>query len=105
MTTCVEQLTCLPEKPLDILKFYNYQYGIPDAVTLGIFLGILIAAITLWTRSFNIMAILGIYAVSIIGATWASESTIQPIYSSMIWIIAIAIASLAVIAFLKVTRE
>jgi|SRR6185503_17094356 len=107
--TCVEQLTCGPFSGnftiMDVFTFYNLQYGIPNAVILGLFLGILIAGIYLWTRSLNILVILGVYCVSIVGATWANETSVQPAYQSAVWIIALAIASLITIMVLKLTRE
>ena len=90
---------------MDVFKFYNYQYGIPNAVTLGMFLGILVAGVYLKTRSLNILVILGVYCIAVVSSTWASEVSIQPAYQGIIWIIALSIASLVVIMILKVTRE
>lgn len=102
--TCVEELTCFPEDIMDILSFWTHQFAIPEAGVLGIFLGILVAGIYLWTRSINILVILGIYAISVTSA-FALEPEIQAGYDGIVWVIAIAVASLAVIMFMKVTRH
>lgn len=104
MTTCVEQMTCYPTKLMDVWKFYTYQYGIPDAVILGLFLGILVAGIYLYTRSLNILVILGVYVIAAVSATWANSS-VAPAFQGIVWIIALAISSMVVIMIMKVTRE
>ena len=95
----------MPDNPLDVFSFYQYQYGMPNAVTIGMFLGILVAGIYIKTRSLATLAILGIYTIVVGGVIWASEAVIAPAYHSILWIIAIAITSLVVIAVLKVLRE
>jgi peptidoglycan/LPS O-acetylase OafA/YrhL len=106
MTNCIEQLTCFPStNPLEFFTFWNKVYGIPNAVILGLFLGLIIGAIYLKTRSLIHLAILGIYAISIVSATWASETIIAPAYQTVLYIIAVAIASLLVVIVLKSARE
>jgi hypothetical protein len=109
--TCVEEMTCgiygntTELKPFDVFKFYNYQYGVPDALVLGLFLGILVAGIFLWTRSLNILVILGIYVVTVTSVFAAAENTIAVGYEGVMWIIALALTSIVVIAVLKILRE
>lgn len=90
--------------PLEIFRFYFYQYGIPDAVVLGLFLGILIAAIYLWTRRLNLLVVLGVYAITVTTTFQLSTAT-APHLHTMMWIIGLAIASIVTILLLKVLRE
>jgi hypothetical protein len=108
--TCVEQMTCGifnitgGIKPMEVFTFYNLQYGVPNALILGLILGILIAGIYLSTRSLNILVILGIYAVTVT-SVFAVTEELAPGYEGVMWIIALAVTSLVVIAVLKVLRE
>lgn len=107
--TCVEEMTCGPLngtifQPLEVFRFWYYQYGLPDAVALGVFLGILVAGIYLWTRSLNILVILGVYCITVT-TTFAVTPAVAPAYQNIIWIIALGIASLVIIMLLKVLRE
>lgn len=107
--TCVEDLTCgvwnsSGFQPLEVFRFYYYQYGIPDAVVLGLFLGILIAGIYLWSRSLNILVILGVYATTVT-TVFAASTVTEPHLHSIMWIIGLAIASIVTIMLLKVLRE
>lgn len=89
---------------MDVFSFYNLQYGVPNALVLGLFLGILVAGIYLWTRSLNILAILGIYTVSVV-SVFATTEDIAPGYEGVMWVIALAITAMVVIFVLKLLRE
>lgn len=105
---CVFEFTCLPDNPLDVFKLYHEVYGIPNTVVLGLLLGIIEAAIYLRNRSTTMMAILGIYTVAALGATYAAEAQadgIGPQLTLTYYVIALGIASAVVVFFMKVIRE
>jgi len=96
---------CAITNPLDVLKYLNIVYGIPNAVTLGLILGMLVAAIYIWSRNLTVLAILGIYSVAIVASTWAAEGAVTETYKTILYIIALSIASIVVMFVLKVLRE
>lgn len=105
MTTCIEAMTCFPEKPLDVFRFYEYQYGIPTVIILAIFVGIIIAAIYLHTRSLAHLAVLSIYAFAAFSTMWINDSFLEAQYHTVSYIIAIAVASLFVLVVLRLVKE
>jgi hypothetical protein len=106
-TNCVIEMTCFPDfqNPLSVWTFYKEFYGIPNAVTLGIILGIISAGIVVWQRSLASLAICGIYITSIVSSTWLNDTYIAPQYHVITYLIVVAIASLLVMAVLKTIRE
>ena len=107
-SNCVFEFTCLPTNPMDFYKIYHEVYGIPNVVVLGMFLGIIIGAVYVHTRSNTMLAILGIYTVAGLGATYAAEANEQgigPQLTLVYYVIALSIASAVVVFFLKVLRE
>lgn len=109
MVNCIEQMSfsgdCSLLQPLDVLKLPHIIYNIPNAVTLGIFLIMLIAPIYIWSRNLVVLAVLGIYSITIVSTTWAAETVIAPAYQSVTYIIALSIASLITMLVLKTLRE
>ena len=103
--TCIESMTCFPEKPLDFFRFYEYQYGIPTVIILALFVGIIIGAIYLHTRSIAHLAVLSVYAFAGFSAMWINDSFLETQYHTIIYIMAIAIASVIVMVILKLVKE
>ena len=103
--TCVETLTCLPEKPLEIFNYWLYQYGIPVPIILGLIVGMIIGAIYVRTKSLAHLAVMSIYAVSVFSAMLLNEAYVETQYQSVIYIIAIAIASVITMMVLKLVKE
>ena len=103
--TCVETLTCLPEKPLEIFNYWLYQYGIPVPIILGLIVGMIIGAIYVRTKSLAHLAVMSIYAVSVFSAMLLNEAYVESQYQSVIYIIAIAIASVITMMVLKLVKE
>ena len=105
MVTCIESMSCFPTSPLGVFEFYNIQYGIPNAATLGIFLGIIIMGIYLHTRSITHLAVLAIYSMSMVTATWLSDAYVAAQYQMAIYAIAVGVASVIVFMVLRILRE
>jgi len=103
--TCIETLGCLPEKPLEVLNYWLYQYGIPVPIILGLMLGMIIGAIYVRTKSLAHLAVMSIYSVSVFGAMLVSDAYIETQYHVVIYIIAIAIASVITMMVLKLVKE
>ena len=103
--TCVETLTCLPEKPLEIFNYWLYQYGIPVPIILGLIVGMIIGAIYVRTKSLAHLAVMSIYAVSVFSAMLLNDAYVESQYQSVIYIIAIAIASVITMMVLKLVKE
>jgi hypothetical protein len=103
-SNCVIQLTCFPDNPLDVFSIYEHVYGIPSVAILGIYVGIINAAIYLNSRSGTMLAIVGTYSLTAVGATWA-ESEIAPQYETALYVVAFALASAFIVFILRVLRE
>jgi hypothetical protein len=102
-TNCVFEFTCMPENPLQVFEIYNHVYGVPNIVILGLIVGVINAAIYARSRSLTVLAIVGIYSITAIGATsWAS---VGETFELIKLIIAFAVGSAVLILVLKVLRE
>ena len=98
-------MTCFPEKPLDVFNFYNIQYGIPTVVILGLLVGVIIAAIYLRTRNLAHLIVLSIYSFAVFGTMWINDEYLLEQYHTVMYIIALAMASLITVLFLKLVKE
>jgi len=105
MATCIETMSCFPEKPLDVFRFFEYQYGIPTVMILALFVGMIIVAIYLHTRSFAHLAVLSIYAFSGFSAMWVNDAFLLEQYHTAMYVIALAIASVITVMVLKLVKE
>lgn len=105
MATCVETMTCWPETLMEIFRLYTYQYDIPVAVILGFFVGIIILAIYVHTRSLAHLAVMGIYSLSIFATMWASDAFFESQIHTAWYVIALAMASVVVLLVLKLVKE
>lgn len=103
--TCIETMSCFPTSPLEVFKLYEYQYGIPVVVVLALFVGIIITAIYLHTRSFAHLAVMSIYAFSVFGAMWINDAFLEAQYHTAMYVIFAAVASVIVMVVLKLVKE
>lgn len=103
--TCVETLLCLPEKPLEVFNYWLYQYGIPVSVLLGSIVFLIIGAIYVKNRSLAQVAVLSIYSFSVFSTMWVNNAYIEEQYHTMLYVIAISIASVVVMMVLKLVKE
>ena len=103
--TCIETMTCFPTNPLDVFKFYEYQYGIPTIVILALFVGMIIMAIYLHTRSLAHLAVMSIYSLSVFGAMFLNNTYLEQQYHMAIYIIMVVVASVIVMLVLKLVKE
>lgn len=105
MATCIETMSCFPTKPLEVFSFYNYQYGVPTVVILAIFVALFIVAIYMRTKSLAHLAVMTIYSFSVFGAMWANDAFLLEQYHSVMYIMALAIASVVTVVLLKLVKE
>lgn len=105
MVTCIETMTCMPEKPLEIFNYWLYQYGIPVPIILGLIVGLVIGAIYVRTRSLAHLAVMTIYAVTVFGTMLISDAYIEAQYHTVLYVVAIAIASVIVMMIMKLVKE
>lgn len=105
MASCIETMSCFPEKPLDVFRFFEYQYSIPTVVILALFVGIFIAAIYMRTRSLAHLIVLSVYSFAVFGTMWASDAFLEEQYQMVVYIIALAIASVVVLVLLRLVKE
>lgn len=105
MATCVELMTCLPEKPLEVFNYWLYQYSIPIPVIIGLMLGMIIGAIYVRTKSLAHLAVMAIYSISVFGAMLVSDAYVETQYHIVVYIIAIVIATLMTMMVLKLVKE
>lgn len=107
VTNCALERTCGPDftNPLSALSLYQEFYGIPNAAVLGMFLGIIIGGIYGATRSLVILGILSIYTIGLVGATFLAEAYVAPQYSTLVYLIMMAVASVIVIFFVKLVKD
>lgn len=105
MATCIETMSCFPEKPLDVFNLYQIQYGIDTSIILSLFVGIIIAGIYLRTRSLAHLAVMSIYSFSVFAAMWANNTYLEEQYHTMVYVVAVAIATVIVLAVLKMVKE
>lgn len=98
-------MSCLPEKPLEIFNYWLYQYGIPLPIVLGMIIGMIIGAIYVRTKSLAHLAVMSIYSVSVFGAMLLADGYVETQYHSILYIIAIAIASVITMMVLKLVKE
>lgn len=90
---------------MDVFNLFQEFYGIPNAVTLGIFLTMIAGPIVVATRSMAHLAILGIYIISVVGTTFVNDTYLEPQYHTMLYVIVLAAASVVVLLVLKVIKE
>lgn len=105
MATCVEAMTCWPTSVMEIWRLYQYQYGLPVPLVLGLFVGIIILSIYVHNRSMAMLSVLGIYAISVFSAMWLSESFFDAQIKTAIYVIAVSMASVIVMLVLKLVKE
>lgn len=105
MVTCIESMTCLPEKPLEIFNYWLYQYGIPVPVVLGLIVGLIIGAIYIRTKSLAHLAVMSIYSISVFSAMIITGGYMETQYQAVVYIIALAIASVITMMVLKLVKE
>lgn len=105
MATCIETMTCFPEKPLEVFKFFEYQYGMPTVIFLAMLVGIIIVAIYLRTRSLAHLAVMTIYSFSVFSTMWLNDSFLAEQYHTVMYVIALAIASVITMMVLKLVKE
>lgn len=96
---------CWPSGIMEIWRLYEYQYGVPVAVVLGLFVGMIILAIYVHTRSLAHLAVMGIYALSIFSTMWASNAFFESQINIAWYVVAIAIASVGVMLVLRLVKE
>lgn len=105
MVTCIEALNCLPEKPLEVFNYWLYQYGIPVPVIIGLMVGMIIGAIYVRTKSIAHLAVMSVYAITVFSAMIVADTYIETQYHAIIYIVAIAIASVITMMVLKLVKE
>lgn len=105
MATCIETMSCFPAKPLDVFNFYNIQYGVPTVVILAIFMALFIVAIYMRTKSLAHLIVLSVYSISVFGAMWLNDVFLLEQYHNLMYIIALAIASVITLVLLKLVKE
>lgn len=103
--TCVETLLCLPEKPLEVFNYWLYQYGIPVSVLLSIIVFMIIGAIYVKNKSLAQVSVLTVYALSVFGSMFVNETYLEEQYHTILYVIAISIASVIVAMILKLVKE
>ena len=103
--TCIETMTCFPTAPLDVFKFYEYQYGIPTIVILALFVGMIVMAVYLHTRSLAHLAIMSIYSFSVFGAMFVNDAFLEAQYHTAMYVIMVIVASVIVMVVLKLVKE
>lgn len=103
--TCIETMTCFPTTPLEVFKFYEYQYGIPTVVILALFVTIIIAAIYLHTRSLAHLAVLSLYSFAVFGSMFVNDVFLEAQYHTAMYVITAAIATVIVLVVLKLVKE
>jgi len=103
--SCIDTLTCLPTKPLEIFNYWYYQYSIPVTVILGLLVGIIIVAIYVRTKSIAHLVVLSTYAVSVFSAMLVNDAYIEQQYHTVVIIIAVAVASVLTMFVLKLVKE
>ncbi|QDI74082.1 hypothetical protein [Nitrosopumilus spindle-shaped virus] len=103
--TCIELMTCFPEKPLDVFKFFEYQYGMPTVIFLALLVGIIIVAIYLRTRSLAHLAVMTIYSFAVFSTMWLNDAFLLEQYHTVMYVVALSIASVITMMVLKLVKE
>lgn len=98
-------MTCLPEKPLEVFNYWLYQYNIPIALVLSLIVAMVIGAIYIRNRSLAQMSVLTIYAVSVFGTMLVNDAYIEQQYHTIMYVVAVSIASVIVAMILKLVKE
>lgn len=98
-------MTCLPEKPLEIFNYWLYQYGIPIPVVIGLMIGMIIGAIYVRTKSMAHLAVMSIYAVTVFGSMLINDAYVESQYHTIVYVIAVAIATVITMMVLKLVKE
>ena len=105
MTSCVESLSCLPVKPLDVFNLYDSTYGNGmTVVILALIVGSITMAIYLRTRSMAMLTVLGIYEIATFGALLTSQY-ISSQYQIAEYVVVLGIATVFVVMILKLVKE
>lgn len=108
-TNCVLESTCLnwltDGNPLGALSLFKEFYGIPNAVTLGLLLGIITGMIYVHQRSLVQLAVIGIYIIALVGGTFAAEAYVAPQYHNLLYVILLGISSAVIIFIVRLIRE
>lgn len=98
-------MTCFPALPLDVFKFYWYQYGIPTSIILGLLVGIIIVAIYVRTRSIIHLSVMSIYAFAVFSSMWVNDSYLEAQYHLAVYVVAVGIASGITMMVMRLGRE
>jgi hypothetical protein len=105
MATCVETFSCLPSGVMEVWRLYEYQYGIPVSVVLGLLVGMIVLAIYVRTRSIVHLAVGGLYTIAAFSSMWAYNSFFEEQVKMAIYVIAVSVASAITLLVLKLVKE
>lgn len=68
MTNCVENASCMPVNPLDVLNIFDVWFGSPfSLIFMALILGTVTLAIYIRNRSLPMLVILGFYEIAAFG--------------------------------------
>ena len=106
MTTCVENLSCVPvNSPLEVFHAFDATYGTGmTIVVMALILGIIEVAIYMRTRSLGMLAVLGLYTLGTFGAM-LTNTYLQSQYHIAVYVVALAATSVAIMAIRGIIRE
>lgn len=105
MTTCVENLTCIPHfSPLEVFHAFDATYGTGmSIVVMALILGVIEVAIYMRTRSLGMLAVVGIYTLGTFGAM-LTNTILQSQYHIAVYVIALAGTTVAAMAIRKISE-
>lgn len=105
MTNCIESLGCFPTNPLDVFNLYDITYGSGTTIVImALIVGSITMGIYMRTRSLAMLAVLGIYELFTFGAMLTSHY-LSSQYTTAIYVIGLAGASVFVVMALKLVKE
>jgi hypothetical protein len=88
-----------------MFQIYPIQTGVPISIILGLFLGIIVLAIYVHSRSLSLLTVLGIYSIAAFSSVWASEAFFAESVKTALYVIVFIAATVAVMMILRFVKE
>ena len=105
MVNCIENLSCMPVNPLDVLNIYDVWFGSGfTLVIMALIIGMITIAIYVRNRSLPMLTVLGIYEVAAFSAIITSRY-ISSQYHIMEYVMFIGGATAATMLVLRLVKE
>lgn len=105
MTNCIENISCLPTNPADVLNLYDVWFGSGmTLMVMALIIGTITLAVYVRNRSLPMLVILGLYEIAAFSSILTSKY-ISAQYHIMEYVLIFGAATAVVMMILRLVKE